>query len=137
MRIKTYSEEETIEFGKEIAKKLKKGDIVAFYGELGSGKTTLIKGIVEGLSYKKPIKSPSFIIVAIYPTEIPIYHIDLYRLKDIKEIDNIGLFEYIYGDGVSLIEWAEKIEELLPKKRINIKIIIIGEKEREIEIEGL
>ncbi|MCS7250061.1 MAG: tRNA (adenosine(37)-N6)-threonylcarbamoyltransferase complex ATPase subunit type 1 TsaE [candidate division WOR-3 bacterium] len=135
MKIKTYSEEETIEFGRQFAKRLKKGDVLAFYGELGSGKTTLIKGIVEGLSYKKPIKSPSFIIVAVYPSEIPIYHIDLYRLNNIKEIDNIGLLEYIYGDGISLIEWAEKIEELLPKKRINIKISIISEKEREIEIE--
>ncbi|MEO0097616.1 MAG: tRNA (adenosine(37)-N6)-threonylcarbamoyltransferase complex ATPase subunit type 1 TsaE [candidate division WOR-3 bacterium] len=137
MKIKTYSEEETIQFGEKLAKKLKKGDVLALYGELGSGKTTLIKGIVSGLSYKKPIKSPSFIIVAIYQTEFPIYHIDLYRLEDIKEIDNIGLLEYIYGDGISLIEWAEKIEKVLPKKRINIKISIAGKNEREIEIEGL
>lgn len=137
MKIKTYSEEETIQFGKELAKKLKKGDVLAFYGELGSGKTTLIKGIVSGLSYKKPIKSPSFIIVAVYQTGIPIYHIDLYRLKEIKEIDNIGILEYIYGEGIALIEWAERIEEILPKKRINVRIFIKGEKEREIEIEGL
>lgn len=137
MKIKTYSEKETIQLGKDLAKKLKKGDVVAIYGELGSGKTTLIKGIVSGLSYKKPIKSPSFIIVAIYQTDFPIYHIDLYRLESIKEINNIGLLEYIYGDGISLIEWAEKIEEILPQKRINIKIYITGKDERELEIEGL
>lgn len=137
MKVITYSEEETIELGKKIAKKLKKGDIVALYGELGSGKTTLIKGIVAGLGYQKTVKSPSFIMVAVYLAEVPIYHIDLYRIENEETIENLGIFEYLYGEGISLIEWAERIEKKLPSKKIIIKIKILGKNEREFEIENL
>jgi tRNA threonylcarbamoyladenosine biosynthesis protein TsaE len=137
VKVITHSEEETIELGKSLAKKLKKGDIVALYGELGSGKTTLIKGIVSAFGYQKIVKSPSFTIIAIYLAEIPLYHIDLYRIEDEKEIENLGIFEYLYGEGISLIEWAERIEKDLPPKRINIRIKILSEKEREFEIENL
>lgn len=137
MKIKTYSAEETIKLGEKLSERFKKGDIIAFYGELGSGKTTLIKGIVSGLGYQRPVKSPSFIIMAIYQSKMPIYHIDLYRITDEEEIDNLGLFEYLYSEGISLIEWAEKIEKFLPEKRINIKIKIINKSEREIEIENM
>uniref|UniRef100_A0A7V3ZVN4 tRNA threonylcarbamoyladenosine biosynthesis protein TsaE n=1 Tax=candidate division WOR-3 bacterium TaxID=2052148 RepID=A0A7V3ZVN4_UNCW3 len=137
MKVITHSEEETIELGKKLAKKFKKGDIVALYGELGSGKTTLIKGIVSGLGYQKTVKSPSFIMVAVYLAEIPIYHIDLYRIENEETIENLGIFEYLYGEGISLIEWAERIEKNLPPKRINIRIKILGKNEREFEIENL
>jgi len=137
VKVITHSEEETIELGKKLAKKFKKGDIVALYGELGSGKTTLIKGIVSGLGYQKTVKSPSFIMVAVYLAEIPIYHIDLYRIENEETIENLGIFEYLYGEGISLIEWAERIEKNLPPKRINIRIKILGKNEREFEIENL
>jgi tRNA threonylcarbamoyladenosine biosynthesis protein TsaE len=134
----THSAQETIDLGKKLAKTLSPGDIVALYGNLGSGKTTFTKGIGESLGVKDPrhINSPTFVLIKEYEGRIPLYHVDLYRLDNIKDIEDIAIEEYLYGDGVCVIEWAERIEKLLPKKRIAVKFIIKqNEDEREIEIE--
>jgi tRNA threonylcarbamoyladenosine biosynthesis protein TsaE len=128
------SETETREFGRRLSRRLKGGDVIALYGELGSGKTMLTKGICEGLGVKEVVKSPSFTIITTYKSEIPVHHIDLYRIKS-NEIQNIGLEEYISDFGICIIEWAERAKDFLPEKRINIFLKIINEKTREINYE--
>jgi len=131
----TKNYKETIKLGKEIAKYLKKGDIIGFIGELGSGKTTMIKGIVKHISNLNAY-SPSFVIINEYPGKIPIFHFDLYRIKNFNELIEIGWNDYI-DRGITLIEWAEKIKKNLPKKTIWVKINIIEKNKRKIEIKNL
>lgn len=129
----THSEEETRNLGIKLGKRLKKGDCVAFYGELGAGKTVFIKGIVKGLECLEPVRSPSFIIVAEYKCKIPIFHIDLYRIE--SNVSSLDLKEYFYGDGICLVEWAERIKDHIPDNRIDIHIKIIDEDTRKITID--
>ena len=130
--IYTESPEETKNLGKKIAKNLKKGDVLGFIGELGSGKTTLIKGIVKFLTNKEAI-SPSFVLIREYEGKIPVYHFDLYRLQDEKELETTGWQEY-FDRGIILIEWAEKVKNYLPEKTIFIKISIEGRGKRKFTI---
>ena len=108
--------------------------MVAFFGPLGSGKTCLIQGICQGLNVANPVTSPCFVIINEYPGKIKVYHFDLYRLERIEELYELGYEEYFYGDGVCLVEWAEKAKSLLPEKRIEIQLKILSEREREIII---
>lgn len=126
-----------MELGEKLAKRLSRGDVVALYGDLGSGKTTFTKGVGRGLGIKdsRHINSPTFVLIKEYEAKLPLYHIDLYRLDNLKDIEDIGIEEYIYGDGVAIIEWAEKIENILPEKHISARFKIKGENKREIEIE--
>lgn len=139
MEILTKSAEETIELGKSIGTKLKPGAIVAFYGELGSGKTTMIKGICLGLGVEEQaiVKSPSFVMVNEYQGKWPIYHIDLYRIKNLQEISSIGFDEYLYAKGICLIEWAEKIENELPINIIKVELEVLSAFERKVKVSGL
>ncbi len=121
LTIITKSPEETKNLGKEVGKLAKPGDLLAFYGELGAGKTCFIQGISRGLKVKDYVTSPSFTIVNEYQGKIPIYHFDLFRLNT-EEILELGYEEYFYGEGLTVIEWAEKIEQLLPKEHLKIKI---------------
>ena len=130
----TSSPDETIELGRKIGEGLKAGDVVALVGELGTGKTLFTQGLVQGLVVKGYVKSPSFTIVNKYEGRLPVYHLDLYRLGDVNEIYELGIEEYLYGDGVCIIEWAEKAYSLLPEKYILIKFFYTGEKTRKIEI---
>lgn len=130
----TSSPEETVELGRKIGEGLKAGDVVALVGELGAGKTLFTQGLVQGLGVKGYVKSPSFTIVNKYEGRLPVYHLDLYRLGDVNEIYELGIEEYLYGDGVTIIEWAEKAYSLLPEKYILIKFFYTGEKTRKIEI---
>ncbi|MBU0573478.1 MAG: tRNA (adenosine(37)-N6)-threonylcarbamoyltransferase complex ATPase subunit type 1 TsaE [Candidatus Margulisbacteria bacterium] len=133
MVIETKNRGQTHKLGKKIGGALKDGEIVAFYGPLGAGKTTLIQGIAEGFGVKDYVTSPTFTLINEYQGKaFPLYHIDLYRLEDINEIDDLGIDEYFLKDGVCLIEWAEKMEESLPKDVIKIKIKYISEDERHI-----
>jgi len=133
----TNSASETILIGEKLAKTLKPGDMIALSGDLGSGKTTFTKGIGKGLSIKdsKRINSPTFVLIKEYNGKIPLYHLDLYRLDDLKEIENLAIEEYIYGTGVTVIEWAEKMKHLLPKKYILVRFKIKGDNKREVAIE--
>jgi len=135
----THNRDETIKLGENLAKKLSKGDVVALCGDLGSGKTTFTKGIGKGLGIKDPshINSPTYVLIKEYKGKIPLYHIDLYRLDNLKDIEDISIEEYIYGDGITVIEWAEKIQSLLPKEHISVKFIVRGEDKREIKIEDI
>lgn len=137
MKFISNSVEETISIGAKLGRKLKKGDCVALVGDLGSGKTVLTKGIAEGLGVKNPryVNSPTFVIIKEYKGKLPLYHFDLYRLDRSTALDAEGYEEYFYDDGVSVIEWADKIRGLLPKKRIQVKLRMIGEDRREIVID--
>lgn len=100
-----------------------RGDVCTLVGDLGVGKTVLTQGIAEGLGITEPINSPTFTIVQVYEDgRLPFYHFDVYRIGDIEEMDEIGYEDYFYGDGLTMIEWANLIEEILPKKRKEITI---------------
>jgi len=132
----TKSSEETIKLGERLARKLKPGSVVALIGELGSGKTTLVKGIAMGLGVKNSryVNSPSFVIIKEYKGKIPLYHFDVFRLSNLSELDTLSFEEYFYGNGICVVEWADKIMKLLPRKYTEIKIKIIKDNFRKITI---
>lgn len=116
------SVEKTISIGTEIGKNANEGDIICLIGDLGTGKTHITKGIAEGLEVDDHITSPTFNIVNEYDGRLKLYHFDVYRVNDPHEIEAIGFDEYIFGDGVSIIEWANYIEELIPEDHLRITI---------------
>ena len=123
MIIETRSAQETYELGLKIGKEAKKGQVYTMVGDLGVGKTVFTQGMAHGLGIKEPISSPTFTIVQVYEEgRLPFYHFDVYRIGDIEEMDEVGFEEYVMGEGVSLIEWANLIEEILPERRTNILI---------------
>lgn len=131
------SAQETKDIGRNIAKKLKKQAIVAFIGNLGSGKTTLIKGLASSINSSKEelICSPTFTYLNIYPGNIDIYHFDLYRIQDEKQFLAMGFEEYFDKNGICLIEWSEKITSLLPSHTLVIHMIQLeNENERKITV---
>ncbi len=129
----TISADETINLGERIGKTLKPKDIIALTGQLGSGKTTLIKGIARSQDIPDyDVTSPTFTLINEYYGTNPFYHIDLYRLEEISEIEELGIFEYFKNDGIILIEWAEKLGNLMPKNAHEIKIEYLNENERKI-----
>ena len=132
----TKLREETIKLGERLARKLKPGSVVALIGELGSGKTTLVKGIAMGLGVKNSryVNSPSFVIIKEYKGKIPLYHFDVFRLDSLNEADALSFEEYFYGDGICAVEWADKIRNLLPKRYIEVKFKIIKGNKREVKI---
>lgn len=133
--LKSGSEEETISYGRALGSILARGDVIALTGELGAGKTYLAKGLALGLGAKdaKEVTSPSFTIVNEYSGRIPIFHLDFFRLDKHFEVEDLGYEEYFYGPGVSIIEWAEKFPRILPEEHLEIKINILGKRERELE----
>ena len=122
LNFQTNSAEETIELGKKIGSFLKGGEIFAMQGTLAAGKTTITKGIAQALDIKDEITSPTFCLISEYEGKIPLYHMDVYRLNDGEDFINLGAEDLIYGKGVSIIEWSEKIMEELPKSTIILKI---------------
>ena len=137
MRTISKSVEETITLGAKFAKGLKRGDCVALIGDLGAGKTVFTKGIARALGVKNAryVNSPTFVIIKEYKARYPLYHFDLYRLDKHSGFDDMNYEEYFYGDGITVIEWADKIRELLPKKYIEVKLSVIDENKRMIEIQ--
>lgn len=122
-RFESKSEEDTFLYAKGLAKNSKTGDIYALIGDLGVGKTAFTKGFAEGLEIKEPIVSPTFTFVQEYHDgKIPLYHFDVYRIGDVSEMDEIGYEDYFYGDGISVMEWADLVEELLPDDAIIVTI---------------
>lgn len=123
MVIETRSPEETYRFGVKLGREAKAGEVYTLVGDLGVGKTLFTQGFAEGLEIKEPISSPTFTIVQEYEGgRLPFYHFDVYRIGDVEEMDEIGFDDYVSGEGVSLIEWANLIEEILPEKRAEICI---------------
>lgn len=120
---KTASVEETMELGRTLGSYIKKGTTICLTGDLGTGKTHFAKGLAEGLGVKETITSPTFTIVNEYHTgRVPLYHFDVYRVNDPDEVLQVGFEEYVYGEGVSLVEWADLIESILPDQFLQVKI---------------
>ena len=123
MVIETNTERETYELGVEMGERAGAGQVYTLVGDLGVGKTVFTKGLAAGLGIMEPVSSPTFTIVQIYEEgRLPFYHFDVYRIGDVEEMDEIGYEDYIYGGGVSLIEWADLIREILPEHFTEIKI---------------
>ncbi len=119
----TFSEQETYALGVELGRKAKPGQVFTLIGDLGAGKTVFTKGLAAGLGITEPVVSPTFTILQIYDGgRLPFYHFDVYRISDVSEMDEIGFDEFIFGDGVSLIEWADLIPEILPPHRTEVRI---------------
>lgn len=123
MVIETYSAEETFQVGKQLGEMVEKGQVYCLSGDLGVGKTVFTQGFARGMGIEDNVNSPTFTIVQVYDeADTTLYHFDVYRIEDPYEMEEIGYEEYFYGDGVCLIEWAELIEEILPKDVRWIKI---------------
>ena len=140
MIIESRSAAETFALGEQIGRKAKAGQVFTLIGDLGVGKTVFTKGLAKGLEIEEPISSPTFTIVQVYEEgRLPFYHFDVYRIGDVEEMDEIGFEDYVYGEGVSLIEWANLIEEILPEKLTKIQIekdLEQGFDYRKITVEG-
>lgn len=119
----TYSPKETFRLGEAMGKAAKPGEVYTLIGDLGVGKTVFTQGIARGLAITEPISSPTFTIVQVYEEgRMPFYHFDVYRIGDIEEMEEIGYEDYFYGEGLSLVEWGNRIEEILPGRRREILI---------------
>ncbi len=131
------SEAQTIQFGERLGKILKKGDVVALSGELGSGKTYFTKGVAKGLGIPPDlVTSPSFTLVNEYEGKCKLFHIDAYRLEK-EEFLSAGLDEYFYEDGITVMEWADRWSEILPENTIWVRLEILDENKRKIIIRGI
>ena len=123
MVIETRSPEETFRLGRKLGEAAVPGQVFTLTGDLGTGKTVFTQGFAKGLGIEEPVNSPTFTIVQVYDEgRLPLYHFDVYRIGDIEEMEEVGFEDYIMGDGVSLIEWAELIREILPEKRTAVRI---------------
>ena len=134
----TSSPEETLEYGKELGQKLAPGSVVCFEGDLGAGKTTLIKGVASGATGCSidEVTSPTFTLLNIYEGQKPVYHFDLYRMRNSEEFISMGFDDYLEGSGICCIEWSERIADLL-ENPIRVRLTPKSETEREIIVEGL
>ena len=122
-RFETFSEEETFALGEKIGKEAKAGQVYTLLGDLGVGKTVFTQGVAKGLGSTEAICSQTFTIVQVYEEgRMPFYHFDVYRIGDLEEMEEIGYEDYFYGEGISFVEWANLIEELIPDDRIQITI---------------
>jgi len=134
MEFTVKTEEDTINLGKKIGEKLKKGDVVALDGSLAAGKTYLTKGIAKGLGIQEDITSPTFTLISEYSGRFNLYHMDVYRLEGVEDFLDLGTEEMLYGDGVCVIEWSKKVKQVLPKNTIYIDIMVNDDNSRKIII---
>lgn len=119
----SYKAEDTFDLGRKVGQIVKGGTVITLVGDLGVGKTVFTQGLATGLGIDEPVNSPTFTILQIYEEgRIPLYHFDVYRIGDVSEMDEIGFDEYVFGEGVSLIEWANLIEEILPDEYYEVQI---------------
>ena len=133
----SLSELETETIAEELASILKPGDVVALYGSLGSGKTCFVRGLACGLHLSQAVKSPSFSLINEYPGTIPLYHIDFYRLENPDEIADLGWTDYLSASGIVVIEWAERVKNMLPVDRFDVYLSIYGDNARKVEVIAL
>ena len=123
MVIETWKPQETFELGRRMGERAQAGQIICLEGDLGVGKTVFTQGFAEGLGIREPVNSPTFTILQQYEEgRLPLYHFDVYRIGDVEEMEEIGYEDCFYGDGVCLIEWPERIRELLPEHAVSIRI---------------
>ncbi len=139
MKYISNSREDTQNIGIKFAEMLKRGDVVCLNGELGAGKTAFVSGVAKGLGYTGYTSSPTFTLINEYSADIPLYHFDVYRVDCSDEMYDIGIDDYLFGDGICIIEWPEKIGDILPDNVITVNIVKnsdISDDYREIYIEG-
>lgn len=139
MEVKTSSPRQTQKVAQKLAKSLKGGEVVALFGDLGSGKTVFVQGLAKGFGIKRRIISPSFVFMRTYAIilgqkPLTFYHLDLYRGQSMADLASLGLNEIFSQDSIVVLEWAERIKESLPKKRIDVIFKVIDEKTRRIAI---
>ena len=131
----TRSVEETQALGEAIGATLGPGAVVACVGELGAGKTAFLQGLARGLGVASAVTSPTFVLVNVYRGRVPVYHLDAYRTTSVAEVQDLGIEEMLDGEGVTLIEWADRILALLPSRAIVVRIQGLGDEPRQIEVE--
>jgi tRNA threonylcarbamoyladenosine biosynthesis protein TsaE len=133
------SADDTQALGERVGRCLQAGDVICLYGELGSGKTVFVKGLAKGLGVPQEsgVRSPSFVLIHRYEGRVPLYHADLYRLDGPADIDEIGLREWLGGDGVAVIEWADKLEAGLPAARLDVTLRHVDTETRQITLHPL
>lgn len=132
----TENAAQTLDWGRKWAQSLQTGDVIALYGDLGAGKTTLVKGIVEALTsvQSNEVVSPTFSYLNIYEGKVPLYHFDLYRLEGAQEFLDKGFLDFFEGEGICLIEWPDRIQNLLPKNTLHITLSYLEEETRRIHV---
>ena len=131
----THSPEQTRAFAEKLASCLSRGDVLLFYGDLGAGKSEFIRGLARGLGISGPIASPSFTIMNLYDEgRLPLYHFDWYRLESSDELYEMGLDEYLGGDGIACVEWPTQCPDAIPPVHLAIELIPLGETDREIRL---
>jgi len=133
LRSRTPAETQAI--GERLGASLRPGAVVACTGELGAGKTCFLQGLARGLGVTGPVTSPTFVLVNQYRGRLPVYHLDAYRTGSLTELVDLGLEEMLHGDGVTVIEWADKLLPLLPARTIHVHLAGLGDEPREITIE--
>lgn len=137
MQVISNSVNQTMQLGIRLSRLLNKGSIICLFGEFGSGKTVLVKGIAKGLGVNpRCIISPSFVLMRQHKSKIPLNHFDFYRLKDLKQILDIGYEEFIYSGAISAIEWADRLKGYLPGEYLEIRLEVSGENKRLIKLKA-
>lgn len=135
MTYQTHSPEETRALGAQLAEQLQPGDVILLLGDMGAGKSELTRGIARGLGIEGYLPSPTFPIMQMYETgRLPLYHFDWYRLESAEELYELSMDEYLYGEGVSVVEWPSQAEEVIPETYLEITLIPTDDNEREIEL---
>ena len=133
--MRTASPDETRALGRRLAEALQPGDVLLLYGNLGAGKSELTRGIAEGLGVAGPVTSPSFTILNVYDDgRVPLYHFDWYRLESAEELYEMGMDEYLGGDGVAVVEWPTQCPEAIPETHLAVTLSPVGENEREVTL---
>lgn len=125
--------------GRRLGPLLFPGAVVALIGGLGAGKTHFVRAVAEGLGVRNPaaVTSPTFVLIQEYPARLPIYHFDAYRLHTVNDFVALGTDEYFHGDGVCLVEWADRVTEVLPAERLEVRFRVVSAGERELTVSGL
>ena len=134
LRLVSHGAEETLRIGAELGRRLQPGDALLLTGDLGAGKTTLTQGVAQGLDVAERPRSPTFVMATEYHGRLPLYHLDLYRVEELGELGDLGLDEYLNGDGVTVVEWADRAPLAFPERGIWIAMDVSGEDTRDITV---
>ena len=136
MKVISRSAEETQALGERLGARLGRGDVVACIGPLGAGKTCFLQGLARGLGVTTAVTSPTFVLVNQYRGRVPVYHVDAYRTGSLTELVDLGLEEMLHGEGVTIVEWADKLLPLLPPRTMTVTITGLGDEPRQIDLAG-
>ena len=136
MKVISRSAEETQALGERLGSRLGRGDVVACIGPLGAGKTCFLQGLARGLGVTADVTSPTFVLVNQYRGRVPVYHVDAYRTGSLTELVDVGLEEMLHGEGVTIVEWADKLLPLLPPHTVTVTITGLGDEPRQIDLSG-